>query len=127
MNLRHQRKRVALAGVLHAHGPSADLGRAEIHAGIGGGVSAVLVEDEISGLQVDGILEFLGCALVGPSQAGRVGLKVDLHVATRGHVARFLVVGKVVPVNLVEAGGIAAVENNADVMQFGAAIQLELF
>ena len=78
------------------------------------------------GLEVDGILEFLGSSLVGPGQAGRIGLQIDLHLAVSGDVARFLVIGEVVAVDLVEAGGIAAVENDADVVQFGAAIQLEL-
>jgi hypothetical protein len=41
-------------------------------------------------------------------------------------IARLLVVAEVISVNLVETGGIAAVKNNADVVQFGAPVQLEL-
>src|SRR5258708_39773062 len=43
-------ERVALAGVLHAHGPSGGLGRTEIHPGIRVGIATVLVEDQISRL-----------------------------------------------------------------------------
>src|SRR6266851_1388242 len=75
---------------------------------------------------MDGILEFLGSALVRTSKSGRVGLEIDLNIAAGRDVAGLLVVVEVVAVNLVEAGGIAAVENNTHVVQFGPAIQLEL-
>src|SRR5260370_28924709 len=75
---------------------------------------------------MDGILEFLGSALVRASKAGWVGLEIDLHVAAGRDVAGLLVVVKVVAINLVEAGGIAAVENNTHVVQFGATVQFEL-
>ena len=39
----------------------------------------------------------------------------------------FVIVGEIVAVDLVEARGVAAVENNADVVQFGAAVELEFF
>src|ERR1700674_85669 len=75
---------------------------------------------------MNGVLEFLGSALVGTGKAGSVGFEIDLHVTAGRDVARFLVVGKIVPVNLVEAGGVFAVKHDADVVQFGAAVQLEL-
>src|ERR1700685_1148731 len=126
MNLRGQCEQVGLAGILHTHGPSRRLGRAEINPGIGGSVSAVLVEDQGFGLEVDGILEFLGSSLIGAGLTRRIGLQIDLDFTVSRDVARFLVVGEVVAINLVEAGGIAAVENNADVVQFGATVDLEL-
>ncbi len=126
VNLRHQREDICLSGILHAHSPPAGLRRTKINPRIGGGIAGVLVEDQVSGLEVDGILEFLGSVLVRSGPTRWIGLQIDLHLAVPRDVARFFVVGEVVPVNLVEAGGIAAVENDADVVQLGAPIQLEL-
>src|SRR6202035_1161970 len=68
----------------------------------------------------------LRSSLVRTLQSSGIRLKIDLHFPAGSNVARFLVVGKCIAINLVEAGGIASIENNGDVMQFGAAIQLEL-
>ena len=126
VNLRHQRKRVGLPGILHAYGPPSGLRRTKVDPRVGGRIAAFLVEDEVSGLEVDGILEFPGSALVRSGHARRIGFQIDLHFAVSRYVAGFLVVGKVVPVDLIEAGGITAVKNDADVVQFGASVQLEL-
>src|SRR5437588_8980571 len=75
---------------------------------------------------MDGILEFPGSALVRASKAGWVGLEIDLHVAAGRDVAGWLVVVEVVAINLIEAGGIFAVEDDTHVVQFGASVQFEL-
>src|ERR1700692_634495 len=75
---------------------------------------------------MDSIFYFLRSSLVRPLQSSRIRLKVDLHFPAGFHVARFLVVGKCITINLIEAGGIASIENNGDVVQFGTAIQFEL-
>ena len=77
------------------------------------------------GLQVNWVLELFGRGLIGTGEACRIGYEIDLHVAFGGDVAGFLIVGKIVAVDLVEAGGIAAVENDADVVQLGVAIELK--
>ena len=68
MNLRRQGQRIALARVLHADGPACGLRRSEFDAGLGRGVSALLVKDQIARLQVDGILEFFRRGLIGTRQ-----------------------------------------------------------
>ncbi len=72
MNLRNQRERVALAGILHADGPAGGLGCAEVNSRTGESVSALLIEDEVCGLEVDGILEFSGSSLIGSGSTRRV-------------------------------------------------------
>ncbi len=126
MNLRLQGEHVGFPGILDADRPPGGLRRAEVNPRIGGSIATVLVEDQVFGFEVDGILELLGSALVRSSRARWIGFQIDLHFPVTRDVARFLVVGEVIPINLVEAGGIAAVENDADVVQFGAPVQLEL-
>ena len=126
MNLGRQRKRASLCYVTHAYGPARGLRCAEIDARLGGSVSAFLVEDQIAGFEVDGILEFLWSRLVGRGYPAGVGLQVDLHFSSGRDVARLRIVGEVVAINLVEAGGIAAVEDDVDVVQLGMAVELEL-
>ena len=123
VNLRQQRERVRLPGILHADGPPTGLRRTKSTRALVDSIAALLVEDQVSGFEVDWILKFPGSALVRSGAARWIGLQIDLHLAVTGDVARFLVVGEVVAVNLIEAGGIAAVENDADVVQFGAAVQ----
>ena len=43
VNLRHQRERVGLAGILHAHGPPGGLRCTEVDPGVGGSIAVVLV------------------------------------------------------------------------------------
>src|SRR5437762_2231289 len=60
---------------------------------------------------------------------GRLGTsqrQVDLDFAHGGDVPRSLVVGEILSIDLVEAGGIASVENNVYIVQFGIAVELEL-
>jgi hypothetical protein len=127
VNLRRQGQRVALARVLHAHGPTRGLRRSKFDPGSGHGVSAVLVKNQIVGLQVDRILHFFRCGLIRTGEARRVGHKIDLHVAFGGDVARLLVEGKIVAIDLIEARGVAAIEQDADVVQLGVAVKLEFF
>src|SRR5712671_4838890 len=75
---------------------------------------------------MDRIFYFLRRSLVRPLESCGVRLQIDLYISACDYVARFLVVGKCIAINLVEAGGIATVENDADIVQFGAAIQLKL-
>ena len=127
MNLRRKGQRVALADVLHAYGGAGGLRRAKFDLRIGRRVSGFAVEYQISRLQVNRILQFLGRGLISAGEARRVRHQIDLYVAFGGDVAGFLVVGKIVAVNLVEARGIAAVEHDADVVQFGVSVKFELF
>ena len=60
VNLRSQSERVAFAGILDAYGPAGGLGCAKVNARIGGGVSAVLVEDSSLVLRWMGFLSSLG-------------------------------------------------------------------
>ncbi len=76
---------------------------------------------------MDRVLEFLWRGLIGTGKAGRVGDKVDLDIPLGRDVSGLLVVGKVIAIDLVEAGGVAAIEHDADVVQFGVAVELELF
>src|SRR5271166_6831529 len=127
MNLRRQRKCVALGRIVHANGPAAGLRGAEVDSGSGRGVTGFAIEDQIAGFEVDGILQLLWSRLIGRGPAPGVGFEINLHVAPRGDVSGIWIVGEIVAVNLIEARGIAAVENNADIVQFGVAIELELF
>ena len=88
--------------------------------------AAVFVEDQVAGLQMDGILEFFWSGLIGTGEARWVRYQIDLHIAFGSDVAGFLVIGKIVAVDLVEARGIPAVEHDADVVQLGVAVELEL-
>ena len=116
-----------LCRILHTHGPAGGLRGAEINARTGGSVSAVAVEDQVAGLEMDGILEFLRSRLVGRGHAGGVGFQIDLHFTSRGNVAGFRIEGEVVAIDLIEAGGVAAVKDDADIVQFGTAVELEFF
>ena len=55
MNLRIQGEHVAFSRVLQSHCPSSGLRSAEIHTRVGGGVSTLLIEDQIPRLKVDGV------------------------------------------------------------------------
>ena len=126
MNLRVQLERVRLSQVMRAHGPAGGLRRAEIDARIGGCVAAVFIENQVAGLEVDGILERLGRRLIQVAGPFRIGFEVDLHLALGDDVARFRIISKVVARDLVEAGRIASVEHDVHVLQVGVAVELEL-
>src|SRR5258708_25781452 len=126
MNIRVKRERVSFPFILQAHGPSTCLRGAEINSRLGGGVPTFLIKNQIPGLEMDGILQLLGSALVWSRQTCGVGLEIDLHITAGRNIARFLVVAEIVSINLIKAGGVATVENNTDVVQLGAPIQLEL-
>src|ERR1700686_5824133 len=72
------------------------------------------------------IFQLFGSSLVRPRQPSWVSYKIDLHIAAGRNVPRLLVVSERIAVNLVEAGGIAPIKNNADVAQFGVSVKLEL-
>ena len=61
---RHQREHVCLPGILHTDRPACGLRRAEINTRISGRIAAFLVENQVFGFEVDGILEFSGSALI---------------------------------------------------------------
>ncbi len=75
---------------------------------------------------MDRIFQIPGRRLIRIDQALRIRFQVDLDFTLRGYVARLLIVFKVVPINLIEAAGIASVEGDRYVVQFGTAAGLEL-
>jgi len=99
----------------------------KLDPGSGHSVSAVFVEDQIASLEVDWVLEFFWGGLIGTRETRRIGDQINLHVALGGDVTGFLVETKIVAVDLVETRGIAAIEHNADVVQLGVSVELELF
>lgn len=127
MDLRGKSQNIALSRILRAHSPSPGLRRAELDAGVGESVACVLVEDQIAGLQVNSVLNVLWRGLIGARAALGIGDKIDLNFAPGGYFSAFRVIAEVIPINLIVAGRIAAIEDDADLVQFGSAIELELF
>ena len=126
MNLRGQRERFAFCRVLHAHRPAGGLRGLEVHPRIGGSISAIAVENQIAGREMDGILEFFRRRLIRRGDARGIGLQIDLHFALRRNIAGFRIKGEIVAINLIEARRVAAVKNDGDIVQFGAAVEFEL-
>src|SRR5258708_21987020 len=122
MNIRVKRERVSFPFILQAHGPSTCLRGAEINSRLGGGVPTFLIKNQIPGLEMDGILQLLGSALVRSRQTCRVGLKIDLHIPAGRNIAGFLVIAEIVSIDLIKPGRVATVEDNTDVAQFGSPI-----
>src|SRR5271166_2221543 len=127
MNLRIKRQRAALTGIFHSESPSRSLWRTKFDAGVCPGIASVFVEYEIARLQMDRVLQRFWCGLVGARQSSGIRDQIDLDVAHGGDIARLLVVGKIVAVNLVEARRVAAIKHNRNVVKLGIAVQLELF
>src|SRR5208282_2553583 len=120
-----QREGCALGRIPHAHSPAGGLRSAKVNAGVGESVPTVAVEDQVAGLEMDGILEFLRGGLVRCSHAARIRFQINLHFASRDNVARFRIESEVITINLIKPRGVTAIENDADVMQFGTAVELE--
>ncbi len=76
--------------------------------------------------EVDGIFQFFGRRLVGMKQAFRVGFEIHLDLTFADDVAGLRIVLKIGAVDLVEAGGIASVQRDRDIMQLGTPTLLEL-
>src|SRR6202011_919874 len=127
MDLGGEGEGVAMACVLNTHGPAAGLNSAELDSGIGERVATILVENQVGGLEVDGILEFFRSRLIRAGGPRRVSFKVDLHLAFGRDVARFRIVQEIIAGDLVETGSIATVENNVDLVQFSAPVHFEFF
>jgi hypothetical protein len=117
---------VALGGISHSHRPATGLRSHYFHLGIGECVAGIFVEYQIAGLQVDRILDFLRRGLVRAGHPGRVGDQIDLDLPVCSYVSGFLVVSKILAVDLIESRGVGPVEDDVDVVQFGIAVQLEL-
>ena len=81
-----------MACVLNTHGRAAGLNSAEVDSGIGECVTAILVENQVGGLEVDSILYFFRSRLIRAGDTRRVGFKIDLHLAFGRDVARFRIV-----------------------------------
>ena len=75
---------------------------------------------------MDWILDFLRRGLIRAGHTGRVGDQIDLDLSVCSYVAGFLVVSKILAVDLIESRGIGSVEDDVDIVQFGIAVQLEL-
>ena len=126
VNLRSEREGFAFCRVLYAHRPAGSLWGLEVHPRVGGGIPAIAVENQIAGGEMDGILEFLRRGLVRRADARRIGLQIDLHSTLRRNISGFRIEGEVLAIDLIEARRVAAVKNDGDIVQFGAAVKLEL-
>src|SRR6185437_670992 len=80
------------------------------------GNSGVFIKDQPAGLYVDQVSRFRSRLLVGAS-AGRTGFQINTNIAFCGDNFLFGIVRKIRAVNLVRAVLVAAINNNAYVMQ----------
>src|SRR5208282_708533 len=119
------RQRRNFAGIANAHGPPRGLRSTEINARFGRSVAAIAVEDQVAGLEMDGILQLSRSGLIGRGDAGGVGLQINLHFAAGSNVAGLRIEGEIVAVDLIEARRVATVENDGDILQIGPSVELE--
>src|SRR5215813_10113465 len=70
---------------------------------------------------MNGILQLLRRRLIWANRSLRIGLKVDVNLALGYDIARLWVIFKVAAVDLVEAVGFAAVDDDVYVLEFSLA------
>jgi len=126
VNLGWQGESVGVSIVARAHGPTGCLRSSKLYLGIGPRRPAIAVKGKIARLEVNRVLQFFRRGLVGAGLSGRIGFQIDLNLALRHNVAGLLVVGEIIPVDLIETRRIFAVNDDADLAQFRPAVELEL-
>ena len=75
VDLRLECQHLGLARIINAHGPATGLGGHNFHSRMGESIASIFVEDQIAGLQVDGIFDFLRSSLVRAGQAGGISTR----------------------------------------------------
>ena len=100
--------------------------KAELDSLVGVRVAGLLIENQAAGLEVNGILEFLGRSLVRVAQTFGVGFEVNLGFTLGGDVSGLLVILEIGSINAIEAGGVAAVERDFHIVKFGVRSPPEL-
>ena len=110
----------------HSNCGAARLRNAEIHFGLGVGVPGLLIEDQVAGGQMNGILKFFGWSLVGAQCTLWISFEVNLDLALAGDVAGLRIVFEALSVNLIEAAGILSIQCDGDIVQLGTSALLEL-
>ena len=126
INLRLQGEEGRIRFVAKTDGRAVGLGKAELDLVPGNCVACLLVKEQVGGGQVDWIFQFPGRRLVGMNDAFRVGLQVHLNLAFANDIAGLGIIFKIRAVDLVEAAGIATIQRDGDVMQFGVPALLVL-
>ena len=119
IDLRLQSEDGGVGHVAEADGGPVGLGKAELNFFPGDRVPRLLVKEQVRGGEVDRVFQLLRRCLVGMNDAFRIGFQVHLDLALADYVAGLRIVFKIRAVDLVEAAGIAPVQRDGDVMQFG--------
>ncbi len=126
INLRLQGEHSGVSRVAEADGRAIGLGKAELNFVLGERVPRLLVKEQVGGGEVNWIFQLPGRCLVGMNDAFRVGFQIHLDLAFADDVAGLGIVFKIRAVDLIEAAGIAPVQRDGDVMQFGVSALLVL-
>ena len=85
-----------------------------------------MVECQAAGLEVNGIFAFRRRRLVGVQHAFRIRLQINQDLTLGDYVPGLLVIFEIAAANLIEAAGIASVESDLHIMQFGMSSFLKL-
>src|SRR5690348_6401908 len=104
-----------------ANGRTAGFRHTKLNGRFGLRDPGVLIESQSAGLDMYEVSGFGRGRLAGRGGAGGGGFQIDANLAFRGDYLGDGIIGKIGAVNLVRAVLVASVDNDADVMQRGAA------
>src|SRR5215469_3834239 len=116
---RLQGKPTILRRVLCTHRRTIRLGKAELKRLGSPSVTGLLVEDKIRRLEMNRILELFRGRLIWIIDPLGIRLKINGSVPLASNVAGLLVVIESFSVDLIEARGIAPIDGNRHIVQFG--------